>query len=263
MSFPLYRVAKTAKPSFNRAMLFEFSPTPRRGSAPQTLLLAGARQVPLLFKRHPRARRYVLRLDTKGRACVTIPRRGSVAAALQFAESNRGWLERQLQRLASAPKRPSEWFLGTEILFRGESVRIDAEASGDKRVVQLGGETVKVADTSADLRSAIERHLRLVAGRELPGRVFELAAVHGLQVQRVAVRNQRSRWGSCSHRATISLNWRLVQVPTWVRDYIIVHELMHLRHMNHSARFWNEVERAFPQYRTAEHWLKAHSSLLQ
>jgi predicted metal-dependent hydrolase len=73
------------------------------------------------------------------------------------------------------------------------------------------------------------------------------------------VRNQRSRWGSCSRRGTISLNWRLIQTPVSVRDYVILHELAHLKEMNHSKRFWREVARLCPDYKEAENWLKRHS----
>ena len=90
----------------------------------------------------------------------------------------------------------------------------------------------------------------------------ELAAVTGVKVRRVVVRNQRSRWGSCSARGTISLNWRLVQTPDFVRDYIIYHELMHLREMNHSGRFWARVEAVCPGWRAAERWLEQHAGLL-
>jgi hypothetical protein len=77
------------------------------------------------------------------------------------------------------------------------------------------------------------------------------------------VRSQKSRWGSCSRRGTISLNWRLIQTPAFVSDYICLHELMHLRQMNHSPRFWREMERVCPDYRMAERWLKEHSGLLR
>ena len=119
-----------------------------------------------------------------------------------------------------------------------------------------------VADAAGDLRPAIERHLRKLAAQELPARVFELAALHQLPVRRVMVRNQRSRWGSCSRRGTISLNWRLVQTPLFVRDYLVLHELAHLKEMNHSRRFWSEVARLCPDFREAERWLKQHSGLL-
>jgi len=93
-----------------------------------------------------------------------------------------------------------------------------------------------------------------------PWRVEELAAQHSCQVKRVVIRNQRTRWGSCSCHGAISLNWRLIQLPAHVRDYIIVHELMHLRHLNHSPRFWAEVESSCPNYRHAEDWLKRHAT---
>jgi len=76
------------------------------------------------------------------------------------------------------------------------------------------------------------------------------------------VRNQRTRWGSCTTTGVISLNWRLVQAPETVRDYVIYHELMHLREMNHSDRFWRRVEEVYPDWRDAERWLKGNGSLL-
>ena len=79
---------------------------------------------------------------------------------------------------------------------------------------------------------------------------------------RVSVRNQKTRWGSCSRKGTISLNWRLIQAPEFVRDYIILHELAHRWQMNHSDKFWREVERLSPDYLTAEQWLKANLSIL-
>jgi predicted metal-dependent hydrolase len=212
---------------------------------------------------NPRARRYVLRLRPDGSARVTIPRDGSALEARRFAERNREWLERQFQRQAARPERPKEWRIGSEILFRGELVKLEMAANSAGTLIQFGNEPVKVVDPTANLRPAMERHLWRLAAGELPPRVYECAANHLLSVRRVTVRNQSSRWGSCSRHATISLNWRLIQTPAFVRDYIVTHELMHLREMNHSARFWREVERACPNYETAERWLKQHSSLLR
>ncbi len=115
----------------------------------------------------------------------------------------------------------------------------------------------------ADLRRTIEKHLRQLAAKELPPRVREFAAQHQIAVTRITVRNQKSRWGSCSRRGTISLNWRLIQTPDFVRDYIVLHELAHRRHMNHSPRFWSEVEKLCPDFRTAERWLKTHRNFLR
>ena len=230
--------------------------------AEERWLLAGTRRVRLCFVRNRQARRYILRLRPDGTARVTVPRGGVIAEAQRFAERNTAWLERQLLRQALRPLRPVAWLVGMEILFRGNRVRLEAGVNGESGVVRFGGQTLAVADATGDLRPAVEQHLRQLAARELPPRVLELAALHNLPVRRVTVRNQRSRWGSCSRRGTISLNWRLVQAPDFVRDYLVLHELAHLKEMNHSRRFWNEVARLCPGFREAERWLKQHSALL-
>lgn len=257
------------------------------------MLLVNGREIPVAVVRSRRARRYVLRLRDDGLARLTIPRCGSAREAWEFALRQGPWLERQLQDLASRPVRPKEWRVGTEILFRGERVTIeiaprpsesrqagtvaqvsksaDREASHDvlqqagfetRDTIRVSGELVPVADPAGDLRPEIEQYLRALATKELPRQTLEFAALHQLSVSRVAVRAQRSRWGSCSFKGVISLNWRLIQTPPFVRDYIILHELMHLRQMNHSARFWREVEGVCPDYRTAKRWLKANPGLL-
>ena len=105
--------------------------------------------------------------------------------------------------------------------------------------------------------------LRQLARRALPPRLLELAAQHGLAVTRVSVRNQRSRWGSCGRDGHISLNWRLVQMPDWVRDYVLVHELMHLRRMDHSPAYWKHVAAACPEYKAARAWLRENGRNLR
>jgi predicted metal-dependent hydrolase len=210
-----------------------------------------------------RARRYVLRLRPDGSARVTIPRGGSLSAGRRFAAGHESWLARQLERLASRPAQPAPWRLGTEVILRGERRIIETAVGSGGSAIQLGDEVISVDGSDVDWRLVIERHLWRLAIRELPPRVLELAACHQLTVRRITVRNQRTRWGSSSRRATISLNWRLVQTPPFVRDYIILHELCHLREMNHSARFWREVGRVCPDFALAEQWLKQHAALLR
>ena len=108
----------------------------------------------------------------------------------------------------------------------------------------------------------VEKALRAQAARDLPPQLHALAAVHGLDVRRVSIRNQRSRWGSCSARGHIALNYRLLLMPPDVREYILVHELMHLKQPNHSIRFWRLVEAACPGFRDAERWLRKHGAAL-
>jgi predicted metal-dependent hydrolase len=100
-----------------------------------------------------------------------------------------------------------------------------------------------------------EAELRRRAAAELPPELLALAATHGVIVSRVSVRNQRSRWGACSARGSITLNWRLILVPGFVREYVMVHELMHRRELNHSKRFWRHVAAACPWHDDARRWL--------
>lgn len=239
-------------------MQFEFKLQPPAPEQTSQTLQVGARQIPVMLVRNMRARRYVLRLRPDGVARVTVPRRGSIADAWEFAQKHTGWLERQFERLAAAPVRPKEWTIGTQIYYRGQLVPIDQHSLG---LLRFGDQII--LEEESGLRRIIECQLRRLAHCEFPPRVMELAALHKLPVRRVMVRNQRSRWGSCSRRGTISLNWRLIQTPEFVRDYIILHELMHLRQMNHSARFWREVESVCPDFENAESWLKKHSGLLR
>ena len=245
-------------------MQFELAIRPEPPSDRQgNWLLVGNRPVRLRLVRNRRARRYVLRLCRDGAARVTIPRGGSATEARRFAQQHAAWLERQLLQQATQPVLPKPWVAGSDILFRGEHVRLEAGVNGEAGLVRFGSEVLRVGDAPGDLRPAIEQHLWQVAARELPPRALELAALHQLPVKRVSVRNQHSRWGSCSRRGVISLNWRLVQTPPFVRDYIVLHELAHLREMNHSRRFWREVARLCPNFSEAERWLKQHSSLLR
>ena len=185
----------------------------------------GQTAVPIQWRRNPKARRYILRFK---QACLfaTIPRGGSQREAFAFIQRSQPWIERQLAKKSEAQ---------TDIWFRGQKVPI----------AQFG--TPHVA-----------RYLRAVAITELIPRIRQLAAQTNSPITRISIRNQRTRWGSCSTRRAINLNWRLIQTPPHVVDYIILHELMHLRQMNHSEKFWREVETVCPTWRESELWLKRH-----
>lgn len=222
----------------------------------------GARRIPIHFVRIHRARHYILRLRHDGSVRVTVPRGGSVVEALRFAQRNGAWLERQLLRPVVVPPPLPPWRIGSELLFRGELVRIESVSDDNPGLVRFGAETLRTPPGMQDLRPCIERYLWAMAASELPPRVHAHAVAHGLPLHRVSVRNQRSRWGSSSRRGTISLNWRLIQTPRFVSEYVILHELMHQKEMNHSNRFWNAVQQVCPDYQLAERWLRAHSRLL-
>jgi predicted metal-dependent hydrolase len=106
------------------------------------------------------------------------------------------------------------------------------------------------------------KELRGRAMRELPHQLRRLAARHGLTVSRVSIRNQQSRWGSCSPNGHICLNWRLMLLPAFVREYVLIHELMHLKRLDHSRRFWNLVAQACGNYQEARRWLRQNERLV-
>lgn len=216
----------------------------------------------MVFVRSRRARSYRLTLRKDGVAAVTIPVRGSEPEARAFVAQHHDWLRRARARQARRPRPAIIWNVGTAVLWRGELTEIRIAAHGERPRVCLGADVFAVPALDVNLRAPLEAQFARRAKIELPARTWELAAEKGADVKHVTVRNQRSRWGSCSAGGTISLNWRLVQAPESVRDYIICHELAHLREMNHSARFWAQVEALFPAWREAEHWLKHNGSLL-
>ncbi len=228
----------------------------------------------VIYERSARARNYRLTLKKDGTAVAIIPLRGNERAARAFVEEHREWLKRARERQRQRPRAAEVWTPGTRVLWRGELTEIRVAAgdrpaipglsgqSASRPAVCLGADVFRVPGFDCDLRPTLEAQFARRARIELPGRTWELAAKVGVEVTSVTVRNQRTRWGSCSAVGTISLNWRLVQTPGFVCDYVIHHELMHLREMNHSERFWARVEEVFPDWREAERWLKRNGSLL-
>ena len=232
-----------------------------RQSASLHSLQIGDRTVAIDYVRNRRARRYVIRLAPGGRVRATIPPFGSKAEAYAFAEREQLWIERQLNKPALVLPPKVVWADGTTFLFRGEEVRLCVDQAS--RMISFANQRLEVTSLPTDLRPLVERHLMRLAMRELPARTIELAKLHALPLRRVAIRAQRSRWGSCSPTGTVSLNWRLIQMPPFVSDYIILHELMHMRQMNHSKAFWRCVEEVCPDYQIAERWIKQHAHQLQ
>jgi predicted metal-dependent hydrolase len=168
---------------------------------------------------------------------------------------------KQAERAHGTP--PRVWGDGHQVLLGGRLVRL-TRGSGRPGVVEQG-DRLDVTPRSRDgddLRPMVTAWMLARARHLLPPRLLTLAAQFDLDVTHVSVRNQRARWGSCATGGRISLNWRLIQTPDEVRDYVLIHELMHLRQPNHSARFWALVARACPGYEASRRWLRAHEAAL-
>jgi predicted metal-dependent hydrolase len=213
------------------------------------------------FVRVKRARKYILRVRPDGSLRVTVPRGGSRREAEAFLERHRAWVAAERLRVAERHA-PVQWRVGDAILLHGEPSVLRVQEAGRSRMLVVGEQRVRLTAGVENVRPAAELALRRIAGRELAPRLEALAAKHQLTVSRITIRNQRSRWGSCSHRGAIALNFRLVQMPHWVRDYVLLHELMHLRQQNHSRRYWRLVAEVCPAFREAERWLKQEGKAL-
>jgi predicted metal-dependent hydrolase len=205
--------------------------------------------------RPARLKRYLLKLQGDGSARLAIPRRGSRAEAMRFLERSEAWLRKRHEQWLAQAARRQPWRDGATFLYRGMEARLGVKSAASHVSLSFADQ-ISPSPVADDYRPAVQAHLRALAERELPVRTRELAQEHGVSIRSVTVRAQTTRWGSCSSRGTISLNWRLIQAPPLVVDYLIVHELMHRREMNHSARYWKLVAAAFPRYREAEAWLK-------
>ena len=115
-----------------------------------------------------------------------------------------------------------------------------------------------VSDLTDVQRAALEKRYMDAAKEYFPKRTAYFRQFTGGSYSRITIRDQKTRWGSCSAKGTLSFNWRLMLAPPAILDYVIVHELCHLTYMNHSAAFWGKVEAVYPDYRTARKWLKDH-----
>ncbi|MCC7042332.1 MAG: M48 family metallopeptidase [Acidobacteria bacterium] len=217
-------------------------------------VVVDGRTFPIDVVRHRWARRYLLRLTEDARLRLTVPRGASIAGGVAFVATETAWIAREWARVQSRVV----WLPGSLVWWRGEQVPLALE-DGHAR---CGGDAFQVSDRRADLRTTLQRQWRGLATRELVPRCRDLAGAHGLTPTRVSVRDQRSRWGACSSRGAITLNWRLVQMPPLVADYVILHELAHLEHPNHSRRFWRKVASMCPSWRDAERWLRRHGKEL-
>lgn len=244
-------------------VLTETAELPVLAVVPEPAPVVKPAQTEVVYVRNLRAKNYRLTLRRDGVPVATIPARGTEKEARAFVRKNTDWLRRMQDRHQRQPRMANRWVVGTSVMWRGEQLPIRRAAAGDRPQVSLGADVFRVSDLmSPDLRPTLEAAFKSRARIELTSRTWELAAETGMAVTKVAVRNQRTRWGSCTEGGVISLNWRLILTPAYVSDYVIYHELMHLREMNHSKRFWSAVGKVCPHWETAESWLDQHGTYL-
>ena len=218
--------------------------------------------------RSERARRLTLSVRASGEIRLTIPRGMDEREALRFLNEKRAWVERTRARLAA--RLPHET-IGMPYSTRKHTLRLEPCAC-IAATARIDGELIRVrypADMNyADepvqeaIRRGIEQAWRIEAQQYLPGRVAELCRKLGFRCGKVTVRNSRTRWGSCSSAGNLSFNALLMLAPPEVLDGVVVHELCHIKQMNHSAAFYREVSRILPDYKERNKWLKENGHTL-
>ena len=220
-------------------------------------------QYEVTVRRHPRARRYTLRVRERDRAVVlTMPPRGSLRQAKDFAERNAGWIATRVKRIPDSVPFAN----GVEIPLRGIMHRIAHRPRARGTVWIETGPDGAALLCVAGRAEYLTRRLRDFFKREAKSDLAEATRRHasalGVEIQKIGVRDTLSRWGSCSADGALSYSWRLVLAPSFVLDYLAAHEVAHRRELNHSARFWRVVDQLTPERRRAEAWLKSQGNSL-
>jgi len=239
-----------------RALLY------RRPAEPSTLLVKHGSQVfAIRLRRHRRARRYTLRIHPTDReAILTMPPRGLIAEAREFAQLHGGWIAARLGRLPkAAPFQP-----GTVVPLRGTPHRI-VHRAGMRGTVwtetrESGDKVLCVAGGYEHIDRRIHDFLKREARRDLHKVALDHAEMLGVRVKRLSIRDQSSRWGSCTSAGSLSFSWRLILAPPFVLDYLAAHEVAHLVEMNHSPRFWRVVAKICPSVERAKKWLDTYGN---
>lgn len=241
---------------------------PGKGTSANAIVDINGEEVPLTVTFSPRAKRYTLRLDPRtGGARLTLPTRANLDDAIRFLKRHERWLTKERDRLLQ----PVRFDPGAIVPLRGVPHEIQrAEQRGRAVWAEPGPDgddggipVVRVAGAADMVATRVTSWLKDEAKADLTDRVDQHARRLRVKPARIAVRDQRTRWGSCSTTGTLSFSWRLILAPPEVLDYVAAHEVAHLKEMNHSDRFWALVRETFPDMDTPRAWLAEHGQSLQ
>ncbi len=208
-------------------------------------------------------RSIALIIERDGSLVVRAPLQTSDETIRHLVESKADWIratQEKARRLGPAPVR-KKFVEGEEFWYLGHAYPLEI-VKGRKTALHLDDSFKMSPATRPIARLEFENWFKKQARAIIPGRVSKLAAQHGFEFQRIRITSARTRWGSCSSRGTLSFTWRLVMAPEDMIDYVIVHELVHLRIHNHSREFWMQVGLLMPDYKEKRLWLKKNASFL-
>lgn len=232
-------------------------------------IILGQKTIPYTIRVSSRARRFRIVISQSGIELV-LPEGAPVSKANELMTAHADWLLHHLGRLEKARvKYRQEHLPAGIVLIEGKTYQVKISAAGKSRPtmhIDPGQKQIHL-NIPTDSRVHPLRHLESLLQKQsrprLKNIVRQRAAQMGFHLAQITIRDQRTRWGSCSSKGTISLNWRLIMAPPEVLDYVIVHELCHLKEHNHSKRFWQLVESHCPDFKSLRHWLKINACSLR
>lgn len=196
-----------------------------------------------------------------GTAFCSVPMRVSLGQAEKFVNEHKDWLQRQRKKLVRLSEKSVSLNDG-EVLFCGAIYR--HMKNSDLGTITLFDHEQKIIRTSKDLTNATELEDWYIeqAVRIIPLRVEQNAEKYGFHYNRITIRNQKTKWGSCSAQKNLNFNYKLVKMPDYVLDYLVIHELVHTEFLNHGEQFWQRVAECCPDYMKAEKYLRREARLL-
>ena len=226
-----------------------------------TIEASSGRLIPVRLEVNPRAKRLIVRIDTKkGEAVAVAPNRHMLSEAANFAAERADWIDGHLSEVPIAIPLNE----GAMIPFQGVDHVLTQEGSGRLARIETSGRPPKIIAPGASetFEMRIKRFLKKQAYAAFEEAVERHCEILGVKASRISVKDTRSRWGSCASNGNLSFSWRVICAPPDVLDYLAAHECAHLLEMNHSDRFWHHVERCRPDWRVQRKWLKANGALL-
>ncbi len=229
-----------------------------RSDEPDSITIEG-RKIGLIWKRNPRARNISLRTDiVRGVIKISLPTHAPTENALDFIQRKIQWIA---SRFETAPQ-PVKIEDGAQITFEGESYIIVWDEDLGRKIVQEAG-IIRLGGPKDHIPNRIIRWMKQEARLIFSDDIMHYCAIAKAPVPKLSIGDARGRWGSCSSRGTIRLNWRLIMAPVSVRCSVIAHEVAHIKHMNHSSAFYEWLDTIYEEDRhQADQWLKMHGTAL-
>ena len=225
----------------------------------RSLALPSGKVISLNLRCSTRAQHILIRIDeSNGGVELVLPRQAALRTGLAFVQARADWIETRLAGLPPAvPFRD-----GTVLPLLGESLTLNRPMNGAKRMRRVGGDLLVPGDEEM-FAKRVRRWLIAEARREIGERAERLANLVERPIRRLSIRDPATRWGSCSAAGGLSFSWRLILAPPAVLEYVVAHEVAHLRELNHSARFWSEVARLVGDSKAERVWLRHNGSQLR